>query len=78
MQLARREGDGERLARRQKVPLADHIGNRARTQALGQWRCRGSVGRSGEEIGQGRRSEGGNANSHRNAGGVIACPNYAG
>ena len=49
MQLARRERDGERLARRQQVPLADDLGDRLRAQPLGERTRRGDSG-GGEEI----------------------------
>ena len=38
MQLAGRERDGQRLARREQVPLPDDVGDRARPQPLGERR----------------------------------------
>ena len=40
MRLARREGDGERLARIEQMPLADDLVDALRPQALGQRRRR--------------------------------------
>ena len=54
VRLARRERDGERLARREQMPLADHLVDRRRAQALGE--RRGGIG-GGEKVGHG------NANS---------------
>ena len=53
MQLARGEGDGQRLARSQQMALADHVGDRRGAQAFGE-RGRGvrGIGQSG---GSGRR-----------------------
>ena len=48
MRLARRERDRERLAGREQMPLADHLVDGRRPQAIGE-RC-GRIG-GGEEIG---------------------------
>ena len=43
MRLARRERDGERLARRQQMALADHLVDRLRAQPLGERRQRSRI-----------------------------------
>ena len=48
MRLARGERDGERLARREQMPLADHLVDRLRAQPIGE--RRGGIG-GGEEVG---------------------------
>jgi hypothetical protein len=48
--LAGSEGDCEGLARRQQMPLADHLIDGGRAQAIGERRC--GIG-GGEEIGHG-------------------------
>ena len=45
MRLARRKRDGERLAGREQMPLADDVGDRLRPQALGERRRAASVRR---------------------------------
>ena len=51
VQLARGERDGERLARREQVPLADDVVDRARAQALGERDARvRDLRTAGEEI----------------------------
>lgn len=52
MRLARVERDGERLAGREEVPLADDLVDRARPQSLGERRRGGR--RGGEEVGHRR------------------------
>jgi len=50
MRLARRERDRERLSGREQMPLADHLVDGRRPQAIGKGRC--GIG-GGEEIGHG-------------------------
>ena len=54
MRLAGRERDGQRLARREQVALADHVVDRLRTQPLGERRQ--VVGIACEEVVQAARS----------------------
>ena len=57
MQLARCEGDGQRLAGAQQVTLADDLVNGPRPQALGErGRCGGR--RNGEQVGHGVPGQG--------------------
>ena len=50
MRLAGSERDRERLARREQMPLADHLVDGRRAQPIGERRC--GIG-GGEKIGHG-------------------------